>query len=58
MENNVYLFCQKCGKKITKNQVNQTKINSGQQKGLVLQLCSHCVNIVNRPNFLNKAVYK
>jgi len=58
MDNNVYLFCQKCGKRISEKEAQQVTIPRGQQKGLVLQLCNICSGIYNRPNFLDRTVYK
>ena len=58
MSNIVSFFCQKCGKKIPEKDAKQVVIPNGQQKGLVLQLCPICSGAYNRPNFLNRAIYK
>lgn len=54
----IALYCQRCGKRFPKDKLKETKINNGQQKGLVLQLCPGCASHYDRPKFMDKAVYK
>lgn len=54
----IHLFCQKCGNKFSKEQLKDVTITCGQQKGLVLQLCPICRIKYDRPQFINRAIYK
>lgn len=50
----VIFYCQKCGNKISKEDTRELRVEAGQQKGLVLQVCISCWN----PGFRNRAIYK
>lgn len=54
----IALYCQRCGQRFPKDKLKDVKITDGQQKGLVLQLCPGCSSRYDRPNFMNRAIYK
>lgn len=56
MENKTVYMCQKCGKKILKEDIREIIVEKGQQKGLILQVGMCCFN--RTPSFRDKGIYK
>ena len=56
MSDKTIFYCQKCGKKISKDDIREIKVEEGQQKGLIIQVGICCFN--RTPSFKDKAIYK